>query len=190
MVLQERIYDIDDVWELACQEDIADKHYELIDGALYQMSPPGGRHGQLATKISRFLDTFADALDLGVVTVETGYHPPNNRYTLLAPDVAFVSRARAPKPFPEKYVPMMPDLAVEILSPNNTRKEIQRKTGIYLRNGTQLVWIVVPGSQSVEACRLTEGDVVKRNIVGPDESLSGEPVLPGFELELSRLFST
>ena len=158
MVLQERIYNIDDVWELACQEDIADKHYELIDGVLIVMSAPGGRHGQLQVRLGRFLDAFADVQSLGVVTVETGYHPPNNRYTLLSPDIAFVSRARAPKPFPEKYVPMMPDLAVEILSPNNTREEMQRKTGIYLRNGTQLVWIVNPGRQSVELCRLTEGD--------------------------------
>ena len=190
MVLQERIYNIDDVWELACQEDIADKHYELIDGELIVMSAPGGRHGQLQIRLGRFLDIFADVQSLGVVTAETGYHPADNRYTLLSPDIAFVSHARAPNPFPEKYVPLMPDLAVEILSPTSTRKEINRKINIYLRNGTQLVWIVIPARQSVEVCRLSDTGAVKRDTVGPDETLSGEALLPGFELELSRLFST
>ena len=47
MALRQRLYDIDDLWELVCQDDTGLKHYELIDGVLIEMSPPGGRHGQL-----------------------------------------------------------------------------------------------------------------------------------------------
>ena len=190
MVLRQRIYDIDDLWQLVHQADNDAIRYELIDGELIEMSPPGGRHGQLQVRLGRFLDIFVEIQSLGIVTAETGYHPPNNRQTLLSPDVAFVSHARAPQPFPEKYIPLMPDLAIEIVSPSNTRKEINRKTQIYLTNGSQLVWIVMPRRNSVEVCRLTDSGGMTREIVAANETLSGEHILPGFELELNRLFST
>lgn len=189
MTLRQRLYDIDDLWELVCQDDTGLKHYELIDGALIEMSPPGGRHGLLATKFARYLDIYAETLDLGLVTVETGYHPPDNRHTLLSPDVAFVSKKRAPQPFPEKFVPLMPDLAVEIVSPSNSVKELRRKAAIYLQNGAQLVWIVVPGKNSVEVCRMKDGAGMTREIVESTGTLSGEQVLPGFALDMKRLFA-
>ena len=190
MVLRQRIYDIDDLWQLVHQADNDAIRYELIDGELIEMSPPGGQHGWLATKFARYLDIYAETLDLGEVTVESGYHPSGNRHTLLSPDVAFVSRERAPQPFPEKYIPLMPDLAIEIVSPSNTRKEVNRKTQIYLSNGSQLVWIVQPRRECVEVCRRNEKHGMTRKIVAANETLSGEHVLPGFELELNRLFST
>lgn len=189
MVLRQRSYDIDDVWDLSHRDVMDPKHYELIDGELLVMSPPGGRHGQLQVRLARYLDLFVDIHSLGVVTTETGYHPSDSRLTLLSPDVAFVNRKRAPVPFPENYVPLMPDLAVEIVSPSNTRKEVNRKTQIYLSNGTQMVWIVRPRRATVEVRALNEGRGIKRKTFTANEVLSGEDVLPGFELELVRLFS-
>ncbi|MDE2950463.1 MAG: Uma2 family endonuclease [Chloroflexota bacterium] len=189
MVLRQRIYDIDDLWELSHRDVMDPRHYELIGGELIVLSPPGGRHGQLQVRLSRYLDIFAEVQSLGVVTSDAGYHPPDNRHTLLSPDVAFVSRARAPQPFPEKYVPLMPDLAVEIVSPGNTRKEVNRKTQIYLSNGSQLVWIVLPRQARVEVYRRDERQGIKRKTANASDILSGEDVLPGFELALQRLFS-
>lgn len=95
MVLRQRVYDIDDLWELSHRDVMDPRHYELIDGELIVMSPPGGRHGQLQVRLSRYLDIFAEVQSLGLVTSGAGYHPPDNRHTLLSPDMAFVSRARA-----------------------------------------------------------------------------------------------
>ena len=190
MVLRQRTYDIDDLWQLVHQADNDAIRYELIDGELIEMSPPGGRHGQLQVRMGRFLDIFVEIQSLGIVTSETGYHPTNNRQILLSPDVAFVSRERAPQPFPEKYIPLMPDLAVEIVSPSNTYSQARRKAKIYLQNGAQLVWIVMPRRNSVEVCRLTDSGGMTRETVGSEGLLSGERVLPGFELKLNRLFST
>ena len=83
----------------------------------------------------------------------------------------------------------MPDLAVEIVSPSNSVKELRRKAAIYLQNGTQLVWIVMPGKNSVEVCRMKDGAGMTREIVESTGTLSGEQVLPGFELGLPRLFA-
>ncbi|MCY4020768.1 MAG: Uma2 family endonuclease [Chloroflexi bacterium] len=189
MVLRQQVYDIDDLWELSHRDVMDPKHYELIDGELIVMSPPGGRQGQLQVRLSRYLDIFAEVHSLGVITSDAGYYPPSNRHTVLSPDVAFVSRARAPEPFPDKYVPLMPDLAIEILSPSNTYRQARRKARIYMQNGVQMVWIVMPGRESVGICRLAEGGGMTRETVVANESLSDEDVLPGFELAFHRLFA-
>ena len=188
MALQQRIYDIDDVWEFVHHPDNDAKHFELIDGVLIEMVPPGGEHGEVALNLGSLVRAFVRANGLGRATVETGYHPPDNRYTLLAPDVAFVRHSRAPNPFPKKFVPVMPDLAVEILSPTDTLTNTREKAELYLTNGTTIVWIVLPDEQSVEVCRLTETSEVAREVFGPDDALSGEEVLPGFTLDARDIF--
>ncbi len=189
MVIKEQLYTVDDVWELAHQPDNVN-HYELIEGELLTMSPPGGVHGSFAVEISYYIWAFVRERGLGKVTVETGYHPPEGRHTLLSPDVAFLSKAKTPHPFPHTYIPIMPDLAIEILSPNDTLRQARRKAALYLRHGTQLVWIVLPAEKGVDVCRAVDGPGLNIEFVGQESSLSGEQVLPGFELKLELLFPT
>ena len=188
MAIQQKLYTVDEVWELSHRPENRNKYFYLIDGELFWTMPPGGVHGDLAAEITYRLKSFAIGHDLGKFTVETGYHPPDDRYTVLAPDVAFISKARAPLPFPEKFVPTMPDLVVEIVSPTDSLKEIRRKAAVYLANGTAIVWIVLPAEQGVYVCRASEGAGLNIEFVGRDGSLSGEAVLPGFELEIKLLF--
>ena len=82
----------------------------------------------------------------------------------------------------------MPDIAVEVKSPSNTVAELRRKASIYLQHGTQLVWIVIPDRKGVEVCRLDDNGNMQTEFIGADGALSGEPVLPGFALELALLF--
>ncbi|MYE26308.1 MAG: Uma2 family endonuclease, partial [Chloroflexi bacterium] len=95
---------------------------------------------------------------------------------------------RMPDPIPQKFAGFMPDLAVEIASPSNTVAELHSKALIYLRNGTHLVWILYPLRESAEVCRLDDEEQLTTESVDPDGALSGEDVLPGFELDLRRLF--
>ena len=187
IAIQQQLYTVDDVWELAHQPDNVN-HYELIEGELFEMLPPGYEHGRLAVEISYYIWAFVKERDLGKVTVETGYHPPDSRHTLLSPDVAFLSKAKAPHPSWVKYIPVMPDLAIEILSPTDTLRKARRKAALYLRHGTQLVWIVLPAEKGVDVCRSVDGPRLNIEFVGQESSLSGEQVLPGFELKLERLF--
>ena len=189
MAVQQRLYDIDDLWQIVCNAD-DDAHYELIEGEIIEMAPPGGEHGTLAGEIYYYFRLFDRDRQLGVPTVETGYHPLEDRSILLSPDAAFTRAECAPNPFPKTWVPVMPDLAVEIKSPSNTMAELRRKAGIYLKHGTQLVWLVIPDSESVEVCRLDDTGEIQSEIVDSSGSLSGESVLPGFELELTKLFAS
>ena len=189
MVIQQQLYTVNDVWELAHQPG-NENHYELIEGDLFEMPPPGYEHGRLAVEISYYIWSFVKEHGLGTVTVETGYHSPEDRRTLLSPDVAFLSSAKMPRPLPEKYIPVMPDLAIEILSPTDTLRQARRKAALYLRHGTQLVWIVLPAEKGVDVCRSVDGPRLNIEFIGQENSLSGEQVLPGFELKLERLFPT
>jgi len=188
MAIQEKLYTVDDVWELSHHPENENKYFYLIDGELYWDMPPGGQHGTLAIEIGYHLRHFLESHDLGKVTAETGYYPPDDRNTLLAPDVAFISSSRAPQPFPKRFVPAMPDLAIEILSPTDSLAEVRRKAAVYLANGTRLVWIVLPAEKGVDVCRASEGTGLNIEFVGLEGSLSGEAILPGFELELKLLF--
>ena len=188
MIVRDRVYTIDDVWRLSQLPENEHKFFYLIDGELLFMSRPGGAHGLIASLIAHFLWAYVLERELGQVTTETGYHPPDSRTTLLGPDVGFVHRERAPQPFPTRFVPVMPDLAVEVLSPSNSLPELRRKAENYLRHGTALVWLVNPDDKTVEVWRLHDEKTTSET-VGPGGALAGEPVLPGFRLALNALFS-
>lgn len=184
METKQRLYDVDGLWEIYCQMDKDHLRYELFDGEIIEVSGPGGTHGRIAITLGSCLFIFAEENNLGIVTGETGYHPADDPYNLLLPDVAFLSFDRAPDPFPDKFAPAMPDTAVEIRCPSNTLAELRDKAQRYLRLGTNLVWIILPSDQSVEIHRSRR----PVETLGIEESLSAEDILPGFDLELRRLF--
>ncbi len=188
MVVQQRIYNVDDLWQLVCESN-DDTHYELIEGEIVAMAPPGGEHSTIAGEVFHYFRLFDPQRKLGVPTVDAGCYPPGKRDILLAPDAAFTRTERAPTPFPRAWAPVMPDIAVEVMSPTNTFAELRRKAAIYLQHGTQLVWIIIPAQQSAEVHRLGADGDIEREVIGPDGSLSGEDALPGFSLNLALLFT-
>ncbi|MCY3832315.1 MAG: Uma2 family endonuclease [Chloroflexi bacterium] len=188
MEVKKRLYTVDDVLELQGWDGKRDRKYELINGDLIEMSPTNYPHGRLAGRLFRYFEDYAESRNLGEASVEAGFHPANDRSTLLAPDVAFITRARLPDPESFTLVGFMPDLAVEIKSPSNTMAELRRKSTIYLENGAQLVWLIDPMKRIAEICRLGESGQLQTRTVGPDGKLSGEDLLPGFVLELRHLF--
>ena len=189
MIVEKQLYTIDDVWEMAQDPDNENIFIELIDGELLTMTRPGNTHGLLATEIALYLRLFNMEHKIGQVTVESGYHPPGYRYTVLGPDVAFTRYDRMPERQTDKFVPIMPDLAVEVLSPSNTLADVRRKAEVYLLNGSSVVWVVQPEQQVVEVCRLIDGTQLQIESINHDGILSGEIFLPGFELEVSKIFA-
>lgn len=188
MAIQQQLHSVDTLWELTHAPENDSKRFYLIDGELFEMSPVNRTHARLTSLLIHFLQGYVLEKDLGEVHTEAGYHAPNDRTTLLAPDVAFVSHERLSKQPEDKFLSVMPDLAVEVVSPSNSIKQIRRKAAIYLDNGTSLVWIVLPADKGVDVCRSVQGSRLDIEFVGQSGKLSGEPALPGFELELVRLF--
>ncbi len=188
MAIQEKLYTVEDLWALESDPAYEDRYLYLIDGRLYEDAMPGRRHGLAAVEIAFHLRQYTAERPVGEVTMEVGFHPPETRYTALLPDVAFQRFDRLPDPPPEGYVPQMPDLAVEIQSPSDTLSKMRQKARAYLENGTALVWLVQPKRNGVEVCRLSEGASLQSEFIGLGDRLSGEDILPGFELEVSKIF--
>ena len=188
MATREREFTIDDVWRLACAAENDSKRYTIIDGELIVSMSPGYSHARIAGEIARRLGNFVVPRGLGDVTVESGHYPPQDRRTLLLPDVAFISKVRTPPPDMDTYAPLMPDLAVEIISPSQTLEQARRKAAVYLQHGTGMVWLVNPAAKSAEVWSAGNDDVPQSEIVDAGGELSGGTVLPGFTLPLRKLF--
>ncbi len=188
MVIRQQLHTVDSVRHLARTPEDNRRRFYLIDGELYEMPPVQRIHSRLASRMDRIIGLFVEEHDLGETHVELGFSPPGDRSTLLAPDVAFVSAARLRNQPEDGFLSIMPDLAVEIASPSDSLAQLRRKAKIYLDNGSSLVWIVLPAEKGVDVCRSADGARLDIEFVSADGALSGEDVLPGFELELSRLF--
>ena len=163
-----------------------DYRHELIEGELIQMSPAGQRHGKHAARALHELLNHVEENDLGeVFAAETGFILKRNPDLVRAPDVAFVRKERVEQVGDvDGYFPGAPDLAIEVVSPNDTAFEVEEKVEMWLRFGALAVWVLNSKVRSVtvhrpgnKVTRLTEGD-----------TLEGEDVVPGFSIAVAKLF--
>ncbi len=182
-------YTVADMDWLAQLPEYADRHFELIEGELREMAPVGEWHGSVAINLIFYLKAYVDRQGVGRLTTETGYYALDDDETLLAPDIAFRKLDTMTNPPVRGWVEQMPDLAVEIKSPRDTFAHMRRKAELYLRRGTQIVWLVYPERRGVDVCALDEAGAIVLDFIDETGSLSGGDALPGFVLELRRLFA-
>ena len=161
--------------------------FELIRGELKTMSLAKPLHGVICSRLNLKIGGFVEEHDLGeTFGAETGFLLERDPDSVLGPDVAFVSHERvATAENFEKYFPFAPDLAVEVLSPGNTVREINEKVAMYFGAGARAVWVFNPKKRTA-AVYASPTDV---RIFSEDEAFDGGEVLPGFTLDLSKLFA-
>ncbi len=156
--------------------------YELVDGEI-RMSPAGARHGQVCVSLVLRLGSFVKERRLGhVFDSSTGFRLPGGNVRL--PDVCFVARGRfKAEKVPDGFGDVVPDLAVEVLSPDDRARDVLDKVGEYLQAGVRLVWVVDPRRERAVAYRSLT-DIAN---IGPDDLLDGGEVLPGFRVKLKEI---
>jgi Uma2 family endonuclease len=159
---------------------------ELIRGEVVTMSLPGGRHGKVAMEIGGLIWSHARASNLGdTYAAETGFLVERDPDTVRGADVAFVRSERlATITKPEKHIPFAPDLAVEVISPNDRDDEVEEKVQLWLRAGALMVWIVDPESRTVTIHRRGTEPVT----LAEHETIRGDDVVPGFECRVGDFF--
>jgi Uma2 family endonuclease len=161
--------------------------YELVEGVLVRMSPTGRKHGHIVMALLLAVGRFVEENRLGeVLPAETGFwiSPVGRPDTVLAPDLAFIRRQREAEAQIEGYPRLAPDLVAEVVSLSQGHAEMQVKAEWWLRAGVHLVWLVFPRTRTLEVW----SDHGLARVLTAGDELSGEDILPGFVLPLTRLF--
>ena len=161
--------------------------YELVRGELRKMAPAGSGHSISGVRIAAPLFNHVNANNLGkVFGSDGGFLLARNPDTVRAPDVAFVRRERVEAVgIPSGYWPGPPDLAVEIISPNDRYTEVYEKVDEWLEAGSGMVVVVNPRNRTATV-RIPGMNPV---ILNEGDTLDGGEVVPGWRMLVADIFA-
>jgi Uma2 family endonuclease len=175
MVTADQLWDLDE-----------DYRYDLIDGELIASPFLTGEQGAIGGNVIGFVGMFVLEHRLGTgFAGGTDFHLRRDPDTVLAPNGAFVSAGRfGSEGTPDGFVPFAPDWVVEIAEWLPGPTAFARKIPIYLASGVRLLWVIYPATQTVTVYTQDQPP----RVLGLDDMLDGEDVLPGFTLPVRALF--
>jgi Uma2 family endonuclease len=149
------------------------------------MAFAGYEHGLIVVNIAAPLGSFVSQARPGCVFgAGTGFHIAHDPDTVRAPDVAFVAAERLPSPIPKGFFPGPPDLAVEVVSPEDRDSQVAEQVQNWLDAGCRVVWLVDPRRRTVQVFQ-SRSEV---KVLRLSDTVSGEPLLPEFSLAVAEIF--
>jgi Uma2 family endonuclease len=158
---------------------------ELLQGEVVLISPSGSLHAVVVAALGGVLYDFVQQRKLGwVFGAEGGFLIRRDPDTVRAPDAAFVSTERMPVSVPAGFFPGPPDLAVEVLSPNDRASDVFAKVSDWLESGCRKVWVVDPETRSIAVY----SPVAQMRMLHVSDALTDDDVLPGFQVDVRRIF--
>jgi Uma2 family endonuclease len=170
-----------------CEENPELKLERNANGELIAMPPTGGETGKRNVKVTTQLDLWNEQTELGeVFDSSTGFTLPNKADR--SPDASWVEKSRWSALTPEqreKFIPLCPDFVIELVSPSDSLKKSQEKMQEYMENGCRLGWLINRKKREVEIYRPGQDVEVLQSPL----TLSGENVLPGFVLNLQKIWN-
>jgi Uma2 family endonuclease len=161
-----------------------DKRYELDEGELIEMTRPAYKHNRVMKKLLVELEIYLRKNPLGEVLVSENLYALSSN-TRRSPDVAVILGDRHEELKDAKVIPIVPEIAAEVLSPSETPRTIHRKLKQYFAAGVKKVWLIDPESREVE---VWTGATLPDRALAVGEALTS-PLLPGFGLPLTELFA-
>jgi len=174
--------------------------YELVERRLVRMPGTGLEHLEVTDNLHAALRAFVKANHLGLVTLpDTAFRLAPD--TVLMPDIGFLGLGKT-QALPawgtqarKKYIPFAPDLAVEVASPDQHRREMGDKARLYLQFGTTLIWVIWPADQQVDVWLANPAQPATAVLpasptlkLGTGQTLDGLTVVPGFTFVVADLF--
>jgi Uma2 family endonuclease len=180
----ERLLTIADVAVFPSDLPTGDVKYELDDGRLVIMAPPGDMHASGQARIVTELIIQAERAGHGIARGDVGVVLRRNPDRLVGPDAVFIANRSLPlRLSPEGYLETIPNLVVEVRSKNDTQPRIDRKVNEYLNAGV-VVWVLDPDARTVTVYR--HGEQAQRLSAG--DILTAPDVIPGFQVAVATLF--
>lgn len=182
-------FDADELFDFVQDEEARGSlyHYELLDGRIHMTPPAGGTHSVAQGNLFAAVRRFVDDHKLGRVYGSSAGYRLTSR-DVVEPDIAFVSNERHAKMPPiqkTKWIEVVPDLVIEVLSPTHEKTDLVKKRAIYERNGVREYWIVDPAERRVLHLVLESGAFVER----PAAPVVESAVLAGFRMRVDDIFA-
>jgi Uma2 family endonuclease len=170
-----------------CEENPDLKLERNANGELIVMPPTGGETGKTNSKFNLQIGLWNEQTELGeVFDSSTGFTLPNKADR--SPDASWVEKSRWSALTPEqreKFIPLCPDFVIELVSPSDSLKKTQEKMQEYRENGCRLGWLINRKKREVEIYRPGQDVELLQSLL----TLSGENVLPGFVLNLQKIWN-
>ena len=186
MAIQEQFLSADRFLDLIEQPEYQDRVLELVHGALLDFPLFSILHGVITARLALCVGTFVERNALGESSIRAGFVLERNLDrgdTVRILDFAFVGAAMACSTLYDSLYEGGPDLAIEVISPNNKAGDTHLKVMQLLNAGTRLIWLVYPETRSVVVQTAAGATTLSET-----DSLSGGDVLPGFEIRVSDIF--
>jgi Uma2 family endonuclease len=159
--------------------------FELVRGEVIELPPPMKPHGYVCANVARILGNYTFQRRKGYVTCnDSGVILERGPDTVRGPDVALYEDARRYADLHPKYGEVPPRLAVEVLSPSDKAKQVNRKITDYLKSGVDLVWLIDPEDRTVTVYRRDRGP----ERVEENGELTGAEILPEFRCAVAVFF--
>ncbi len=163
----------------------ANRRHELVRGKLKTMTPAGFDHCMIGNELSFVLNQYVRPRKLGkIVGADAGFRIAKEPDTVRVPDVAFVVQSRIDAVGRTKrFWDGPPDLAAEVMSPNDTVSEVSAKAQEWIDAGARLVWVINPDQRTATVFRPDIAPLM----VTEDQTLEGFDVVPGFSYSIKKL---
>jgi Uma2 family endonuclease len=175
--------------EPLCVEDLEflpedSYRYELWEGKLVRRKASKPRHGLVAGRVVAHLGAYLLQHPIGEIYVADAGFRAGPGESLYCPDASYVSQERMAQASLDEFAPFAPDIAIEVRSPDNTHRQLERKARHYLAHGAQLVWVFYPRTRTVRVHR----PGAPMETLQAEDLLIAEDVLPGFAVRVGDLF--
>lgn len=186
MLIARKVYTRAEFYDFIQQPQNIDRVFELIDGEIVEKMPSFGYSSGLGARMTTFVGMYLLKHDIAHMTdAQGGYEIDDGN--ALAPDIGVILKSRLPELPHDSYVPVRPDLVVEVVSVPDLKdpeNRIEKKLQRYINAGVPLIWYLFPEREQAEVHKKGE----PKQIMGLDDTLGGGEVLPGFTLSVRKMF--
>ncbi len=186
MLIARKVYTKAEFYDFIRQPQNVDRVFELIDGEIVEKMPSFGYSSGLGARMTTFIGMYLLEHDIAHLTdAQDGYEIDDEN--ALAPDIGLVLKSHLPELPDDSFVPMRPDLVVEVVSVSDLKdpdNRIEKKLQRYISAGVPLIWYLFPEREQVEVHKKGE----PKQVMGLDDMLDGGEILPGFTLSVRKIF--
>jgi Uma2 family endonuclease len=182
MAIQPKLVTVAEFEQFLALPENRDRSFELIHGEIVEKVPTE-EHGLIAANLCGFLWQHTRQSGVGRAVIEVRVRMPDDDYNSRQPDLAFFADTTRPV-VKRGPVFQMPDLAIEVKSPDDTYTSMRERAQYYLAHGAKVVWLIYPEKRLVEVYRQ---DADSELLTG-DDTLNGGDVLPNFVLSVHEIF--